>query len=188
MPMVGKMLCRISGNPYLDLTLPPDTAVATGAALFAASQSLGSKIKVKTVNSHALGLMTHHRKDNKPANAVILPANQPTLTRVERSFTVEPGKTTITLPILQGEARDPSMCSRLGKLRIVDLPPDLPAGTKANIGFLFQENGLLKVDVKIAPGGVSDGRIKATFEIVVEGKMPENEIRDAISLPGIEIS
>src|SRR5205085_3294051 len=54
MPMVGKMLQRIS-NRKLDLSLPPDTAVAKGAALFAASKSLGSKIKVKTVNSHALG-------------------------------------------------------------------------------------------------------------------------------------
>ncbi|NOX53923.1 MAG: Hsp70 family protein, partial [Planctomycetes bacterium] len=61
MPMVREHLENVSKRGHLDMSLSPDTAIAKGAALFAAmnsGQTLTSGIKdVETVNSHPLGLL-----------------------------------------------------------------------------------------------------------------------------------
>lgn len=182
MPMVATMLERVTKR-HLDMTLRPDVAVATGAALYAASKSMTSNIRVKTVNSHPLGLLVNNKSTQVIVNRVILKANQPTGTRVTRSFQLKPGQKYVAMPIYLGENEDPKVCNLLGKLEITDLPGDLPAKAKAEVGFSFQNNGLLHVDVNIFKGP-NQPAIQQAFFLRVEGVMPEQEVQNATQTLG----
>ncbi len=184
MPMVANMIQRVSKRT-LDRSLPPDVAIAKGAALYAARNSPATNIDVKTVNSHALGLIVNHVKTNTLMNRVILKANQPTRSRVTRAFKVKEGQRKISLPILLGEHKNPEMCARLGMLSIADLPKDLPKDANVEVGFTFQDNGLLQIEVQIFKE--PNKPIGHNFELMVEGVMTEEEVQSATeTLRGIK--
>lgn len=189
MPMVRKMLERVT-NRYLDMSLPPDIAIAKGAALYAALKSGDRAMRVKTVktvNSHSLGLLVKKAKESTIENSVLLKANEPTLTRVVRSYRIQKGAKHLDLRILLGDSTDPEACVQLGKGRISNLPDSWTPNDSVDVGFCFQENGLLQVDAVVRRNGVvSPHQVK--FEIQVEGEMSEPEVMAATAtLKGITI-
>jgi molecular chaperone DnaK len=189
MPMVSAMLERATGR-VLDLSLPPDTAIAKGAALYAAHRDGTRAMPVKeilTVNSHPLGLVVRNAKSNKVLNDVLLQANEPTLKRVVRSYKIRQGAKALALLILLGDAPDPEACVYLGKGRITDLPKDLAPADDVDVTFCFLENGLLHVAGAVRRAGGEVLR-DITFDVHVEGKMSEQEVDAArATLRGISI-
>ncbi|MHC4398978.1 MAG: Hsp70 family protein [Planctomycetota bacterium] len=189
MPMIRKMLEREIGRP-INMSLSPDTAVANGAALFAAYR-VGDKsmegIGVETVNPHALGLLAHHRKLDKKVNDVLIEANQPTETEVTKSYPVKKGAKEVNLVVLQGELSEPEDCVPLGKVKIPNLSAEILDGAKVEVTFSFQQNGLLQVKGVVRPARDADP-VKVDFDVAVEGAMSEDEITEAeTALAGIEI-
>jgi hypothetical protein len=134
MPMI---IHKLEGTTkrQIDMAFRP-TAVSQGAALFAAyRQGHGKlqKIRVRTVNPHALGLKVFSRKAGKHVNDVLIRSNQPTLTKEKRMYPVAKGATEINLIILQGELEDPRDCVVLGTTIIPNLDPEkLPACVTAS--------------------------------------------------------
>ena len=187
MPMVHKQLHRITGREF-DMSLPPDTAIAQGAALFAAFHAGNANVSVSdvvTVNSHPIGLAVHNRKTNRVVNDVILKANTPTLTAEFREYDVPDPDLGVQLVILLGND-DPSACARLGRVWITGIPKGARK-PKVRVSYCFQENGMLAVEgVVIHKGGQP---IKAKTELAIEGKMPEDEVEDAVqTLKGIDFA
>lgn len=180
MPMIVHHLEGLAQR-QIDMSLSPDTAVSQGAALFAAyRQGHGKlkKIRVRTVNPHALGLKVYSRKQGKHVNDVLIRSNLPTLTKVKRIYPVAKDATEIKLVILQGELEDPKDCVPLGVTTIPGLDLAKLAGAKVEVAFNFQENGLLAVEAEVQP---ADGAPHATirFDVNVEGSMSPAQVAEA---------
>jgi molecular chaperone DnaK (HSP70) len=176
----------------LDLSLPPDIAIAQGGALYAAHKAgVGSfpVESVQTVNSHPLGLLVRKMSEQRNVNDVVLPRGKPTRTEVTRTYRFQPGMKALSLGILLGDSPDPQACVFLGKGRIASLPPDLTPADKIAVTFCFQENGLLHVEGRLLRAKRSQAAGEPLrFEVTVDGTMSETE-RDAArqSLKGINI-
>jgi molecular chaperone DnaK len=189
MPMIGKMMSLVT-NRQIDQSLSPDTAIAQGAALYAALRSGGRDMKIKefrSVNSHPLGLRVRGGVSHRLLNDVLLPANRPTGTAISRTYRVTPGKKWGRLLILQGEDLNPDACVTLGHGLIGGLPADTAPGDVVEVTFCFQENGLLRVTAVHTPraGG---NPTTADFTVEVEGTMTEPEIAaSTTTLRGISI-
>jgi molecular chaperone DnaK len=174
---------------HLDRSLSPDTAIAMGAALFAAHGAGAEKLPltgVITVNSHPLGLMVRSRQTKKVFNDVLLAAGKPTGEAVLRTYGIQPGMKSLTLAILLGDSRDLQACTHLGRGTIPNLPPDLTPDDRIDVKFCFLKNGLLHIEGqvrrKVGPP------LKVKFEIQVEGKMSETEVDAArMTLGGLAI-
>lgn len=189
MPMISKMLESETGR-RLDMSLPPDTAVSKGAALYAAHQT-GDRsmmgVSVKTVNPHALGLLAFDRKKKQHVNDVLIRANEPTETSVAKTYPVLKGATRVKLTVLQGELRDPDACVRLGEAEIPEMDADLLAEATVQVTFSFQQNGLLSIRGLVEPAG-GKPPVEVTFDIQVEGSMTEDDvIASEANLCGIAI-
>jgi molecular chaperone DnaK len=186
MPMIGSMMDRVTGRP-LDRSLPPDTAIAEGAALYAALRSGGRRMKIEefqSVNAHPLGLRVRDA-DREYRNDVLLPANRPTRTAVTKQYRVTPGKSWGRLVILQGESPNPEACVPLGQVVIHGLPADTAPGDMVDVTFSFQDNGLLHVAAVLRPkSGAAPTRVE--HDLRVEGTLDDDQITDLkTGLPGI---
>lgn len=186
MPMINKHLSLITGRTF-DMSLSPDTAIAQGAALFAAFHAGNRHVAVRdvsTVNSHALGLEVFDPQTGQCINDVILPANQPTLKDVQRTYRMKDKNKGVLLNVLLGSVQ-PDLCVRLGQLRIA--PTRAEGNPEVRVSYCFRENGMLAVEgVVIPPNGKPQ---RAQAEIVVDGKMSDEEVSAATTaLRGIEFS
>ena len=190
MPMIVTRLEHLTKRS-IDMSLSPDTAVSLGAALFAGYRGGHAKlrkIRVRTVNPHALGLKVYSRKQQQHINDVLIKSNEPTLTKARRVYPAAEGATEISLVVLQGELTDPKDCVMLGKATIPNLTPELLKGAKIVVAFNFQENGLLNVEAEVQP---ADGKPPVTlqFDVSVEGSMSAKEVAEAEEiLTGITIN
>ena len=190
MPMISKMLERETQR-RLDMSLPPDTAVSSGAALFAALRT-GHKsmtgIKIKTVNPHALGLLAYHRSRRKQMNDVLINANEPTETVVRKCYPVKEGAREIELVVLQGDLPDPHDCVKLGEVAIPQLTAEILEGATVDITFSIQQNGLLQVKSVVRPRDPQMEPIETEFKVKVEGSMSNQQVLDAeTTLAGIMV-
>ncbi len=186
MPMINKHLSQVTGRQF-DMSLSPDTAIAQGAALFAAFHSGNRKVPVtdvSTVNSHALGLEVFDPKLKRRINDVILAANEPTLKEVKRSYRVKDENKGVLLVVLLGDD-EPDLCVKLGQLRIST--QELNGRPEVRVSYCFRENGMLAVEGVVVR---KDGKLRrASAEIVVEGKMTEDDVTAATrTLRGIDFS
>lgn len=188
MPMIAKMLKAASGLEPERAT-NPDEAVARGAALFAGSllaaqtqdtaQAQGtapaaatSPVKVTDVNSHSLGVRGVGQRDQQPRNSIVIPRNTALPTQVTRQFvTKTDGQTSIVVQILEGESKDPTLCSAIGQSVLRGLPGDLPQGSPVDVHFEYGTNGRLRVQASV-PG---TGR-QLNIDLVREGGMTEERL------------
>jgi molecular chaperone DnaK (HSP70) len=172
------------------MSLPPDTAVSTGAALFAALKKghrSMSGIRVKTVNSHALGLVAYSLTKKKYVNHVLINSNEPTQTEVKWTYRVKPDADTIRLVVLQGGFPDPADCVKLGEAGIPNLNAESLRGAEVDVAFSFQQNGLLQVRgvVRFSDGSAP---VAVDLQVSAEGSMSEGEVVEAeTALAGIVI-
>jgi len=159
MPAVVKLVREMTGKEP-DVSVSPDEAVAQGAAIHAGvvldrMQGKPSRLKVRNVNSHSLGVVGTDTKTQLKQIAVLIPRNTPLPAKAKRVFrTAKDGQVSIVATIVEGESRDPLECTAIGKCTLTGLPDDLPAGTPIEVRFQYAENGRLRVDVNVA--GVKD--------------------------------
>ncbi len=154
MPSVRDMLKTLSGKDP-DTTLSPDEAVAHGACLRAAMLSDDKShafrpSEIKNVNSHSLGVVANEVETGIPKVVNLIPRNTPLPVISRRVFkTHKLNQESILVQIVEGESNHPDDCSQLGRCSIWDLPESLPIGTPIEVRFQYDENGRLRIKVKI---------------------------------------
>lgn len=154
MPAVRSILTEISKFTP-DASVSPDEAVAQGAALRAglllnSGNGTTPPFSIRNVNSHSLGLAATDPKTNRERTAVLIPRNSPLPAQAKRTFkTQKAGQKSIKVEIVEGESKNPSDCTQIGKCGIRDLPDNLPAKTPIEVQFKYEENGRLQVRVKV---------------------------------------
>ncbi len=160
MPMVGKMLQKLSGI-VPDHTVNPDEAVARGAALYAgyllapkAADRPGKKpaFQVTNVNSHSLGIEGIEPGTHRKINAIVIPRNTPLPSKVTEKFVTKAAdQTSIVIQVLEGESSLPSECTAIGRTVLRDLPRGLPKGWPVEVTYEYGANGRLNVR-SVVPG------------------------------------
>ena len=154
MPAVRQMLAALSGKQP-DVSLSPDEAVAHGAALRAAmlldhESTAFRPATIKNVNSHSLGVVANDVETQVAKVVPLIPRNTPLPVVARRVFkTHKKDQESILVQIVEGESPIPDNCSQLGRCAIWDLPESLPVGTPIEVRFTYEENGRLKIKVKI---------------------------------------
>jgi len=187
MPQVPQMIEKLTGKqPYREIS--PHTAVAQGAAIHAAileaqhrgeSTELAEKvrkmldaIKQENVNSHGLGIALTNPKTQRRTNYVMIPRNTPLPVEIKQVFrTNHENQEKITIRVLEGDAPDPTACSRLGKCHITDLPPKLPKGAKVEVTYSFDAAGRIAVKARELTAGK-----EAAIEIERRGRLNEKQV------------
>ena len=154
MPAVKEMLQSVSGKAP-DNSLSPDEAVAHGAALRSAmllhkNSNAFRPAEIKNVNSHSLGVVANEVETGIQKVVPLIPRNTPLPVVARRVFkTHRKYQESILVQIVEGESVNPEDCSQLGRCAIWDLPDALEVGTKIEVRFEYEENGRLKIKVKV---------------------------------------
>ncbi len=178
MPCIARLASQIFGKLPLR-SLPPDEAVALGAAVQVALKSgdaAVSDIVVTDVAPFSLGLATVTRVGSSTVSGLfspvlergtVLPAS-----RVQRFSTATDEQKHIKLEIFQGEH---SLCEknqRIGEFTVKDLPPG-PAGEQSvDVRFSYDMNGVLDVDATVVETGKT-----ATFTVErAPGQLSKREL------------
>lgn len=178
MPMVRRMLEELTGLP-IDQSLSPEHAVAHGAALYAdrlrarsASGAGKTHFGITNVNAHSLGIKGIDPKRNRHRNRILIKKNTPLPAEVTKRFrTYKDGQRSVSIVILEGESKDPDACTRVGKVTLGRLPPNLPAGWPVHITYRYAENGRLEVTAKL------QGRLaECTTTFVRDNSLPEGDL------------
>ncbi len=174
-PAVRERIAAIFGTAP-DTSVPPDEAVALGAALFAARQQLdrGSalaladdareyleKLTITDVAAHSIGVTVVDPA--AAAGAVARQVVQPLLPRntalpVEASrtlLTARPDERRIVVPVLEGEDTDPALCRRIGEVVIDGLPPNRPARQQVQVTMRLDKDGILQVSAADVETGMA---------------------------------
>jgi molecular chaperone DnaK len=176
MPMVRDMLRDLTGQEP-DASLAADEAVAHGAALRArtlleAGESR-PKLKVRNVNSHSLGIVARERRTGRRRTAIIIPRNTPLPALAKRVFhTKRDGQPSVLVEVVEGETPSPEDCVPLGRCTARGLPPGLPAGAGVEIGFQYEPNGRLVIEVRLA----TDERQLLTHELFRENTLTQDQL------------
>ncbi|MGC4006757.1 MAG: Hsp70 family protein [Pirellulales bacterium] len=154
MPMISRMLTALAGKPP-ERGVHPDEAVARGAAIYALhllhKKGKGDTFKVTNVNAHSLGIEGFDTRTSRSQNVIIIPRNT-TLPakRVDKFVTKKENQASIAVRVLEGESREPTHCSMIGKAIVRDLPK-LPQGWPIQVTYEYRENGRLMVSA-VVPG------------------------------------
>jgi molecular chaperone DnaK len=154
MPAVRAMIRDLWGKEP-DASVSPDEAVAHGAALhaqlvLARHGGLAPTFHIANVNSHSLGVVATDPATRLTQNAVLIPRNTRLPAKTHRIFlTQKDDQRSILVQIVEGESRDPTECSQVGKCVVRDLPEGLPRHTPIDMLFKYEENGRLTVSVKL---------------------------------------
>jgi molecular chaperone HscC len=177
MPCVSRLFALLFGRMPLR-TLPPDEAVAQGAAIQAALKAGAGAVEdlvVTDVAPFSMGIATRHTFAGVHVDDVFSPiidrgTTIPT-SRVERFYTVENAQDHIQVVVYQGEHTRVERNQRLGEFRIE--VPRAPAGSEAiDVRFTYDLNGLLEVEATVVS---THKRRAVTFERV-PGRMTPAQI------------
>lgn len=189
MPGVSKLAAQLLGRLPLR-KLPPDEAVAMGAAVQAALKSGDEAVEdmvVTDVAPFSMGIASSTQMGNQFVSGIyspilergtVIPAS-----RVQRYHTVDHGQRMILIEVYQGEH---SLCcdnQKLGSYKVENLPSG-PAGKEAvDVRFTYDLNGILEVETTIvstnktstlviekSPGRLSQAQIKAAREAMTKLK------------------
>lgn len=160
MPMISKMLLELTKKPP-ERGVHPDEAVARGAAIFArhllyknsqGAGTAGTSFKVTNVNAHSLGIEGVDQQTQRKQNVIIIPRNTALpAKKVDKFVTKRENQTSIVVSVLEGESREPTHCSLIGRAVVRDLPPQLPKGWPIQVTYEYRENGRLAVHATV-PG------------------------------------
>lgn len=169
MPVVEQMLQEVTGRPP-SRDLIPEEAVAQGAAIHAAileAKETGGEsrmakavihrlrsVNTLDVNSHSLGVKITDPNDRaRKVNHIMIPRNTTIPYSITQRFvTTSPNQRSIHVVILEGEAPDPNACALIGDFRIVDLPPNLPAGSPVEVTYSYDANGRIHASARELTG------------------------------------
>ena len=181
MPCVAKLAAQLFGRLPLR-TLPPDEAVAMGAAvqagLKAGDAALGDMI-VTDVAPFSLGVSSAKKMGRQIVSGLFSPILERgtviPASREEVFSTIEDGQKAITFSVYQGEHSLVRDNKKLGEYTINDLEP-LPAGEQTfRVRFTYDLNGILEVDLTVEKTG-------NTETLVIEGapgRLTDKQIKEA---------
>lgn len=181
MPCIQRLAAQTFGR-LPQRGLPPDEAVALGAAVQAALKAgdvAVADVVATDIAPFSLGVASAQNVANAVVNDIfspiiergtVLPAS-----RVERFSTMADGQTRIKLEVFQGEHAHCSKNQRIGEYEMKDIPAR-PAGQEhVDVRFSYDMNGVLDVDATI----VSTGKT-ATFTIERNpGKLGKAQLAEA---------
>jgi molecular chaperone DnaK len=192
MPVVEQMLkdvCRRTPSRELK----PEEAVAQGAAIHAAilearayggnsrmAQAVIKRLRSVTatdVNSHSLGVeITDPSDRTKKRNHIMIPRNTAIPFKVNQRFTTTvASQQRVHVCLLEGEAADVSACTLIGDFRILNLPPNLPAGSPIELSYSYDASGRINASARELVGNNT-----ASTEIVRDSGMTEVNVDDAL--------
>ena len=181
MPCIAKVMAQLFGRLPLR-TLPPDEAVALGAAVQAGlkqgDSALGDMI-VTDVAPFSLGVSSAQRSGRQVVSGLFTPILERgtviPASREETFATIEDGQTKITFGVYQGEHSLVRDNKKLGEYTIKDLEA-LPAGDHVvRVRFTYDLNGILEVDMTPLKTG-------KTETLVIEGspgRLTPQQLREA---------
>ena len=192
MPMVKKMVERISGKK-VELDVNPDEAVALGAAVQAALESVkegGSDlvptsggtvdlfgrqgITISDVTSQSLGVIQLDSETNQDKNTIVIPRNSKIPTKLSvGGLTVVDNQTELRIQVTQGEDEDPAFVTQIGE-SILRIPP-YPKGSPIEITFCYDEDQTVQIEVFDLTAKQSLG----TFEIDRIANLDDEQVNTA---------
>ncbi len=192
MPMIRKRLKKLSGRT-LNTSLSPDQSIAHGATYYAgmlltnnkfarsilndeASERL-SKIRQKSVNARALGLLVRDPKKNERVPHYILESNTPLPTSITQNFgTVKPNQRRVNLQIIESGAMPEDPHVKIGNCVIDELPPDLPVDSEIAVTIRYDEQARIHVSAKdVASGKEAHTEIIRAENVVNQLQKPGDE-------------
>jgi molecular chaperone HscC len=186
MPCVAKLMAQLFGRLPLR-TLPPDEAVALGAAVQAGLKqgdaALGDMI-VTDVAPFSLGVSSAKKLGRQVVSGLFSPILERgtviPASREEMFSTIEDNQTSITFGVFQGEHSLVRDNKKLGEYTIKDLQP-LPAGEHTiSVRFTYDLNGILEVDMTPLATG-------KTETLVIEGspgRLTKDQLAEARAAMG----
>jgi molecular chaperone HscC len=166
MPCVVALAAKLFGRLPLR-ALPPDEAVALGAAVQAAlkaGDSAVADVVATDVAPFSLGIASGHELNGSTVQGIfspiiergtVLPAS-----RIERFATMANGQTRLKLEVFQGEHARCEKNQKIGEYELKGIPAAPAREQSVDVRFSYDMNGVLDVDATI----VSTGKT-ATFTI-----------------------
>lgn len=185
MPMVSKMLERLSSGMKPEHVVNPDEAVARGAAIYAgylmatrglsdedlpssvfqeAGPGSGPRFKVTDVNAHSLGIEGIDQETLRKENIILIPRNTALPFKVQEKFvTKKAGQQSVAVQVLEGESKVPEQCTKIARAALRQLPEGLPQGYPIEVTYEYAANGRLQVQAKL-PGTNKELRLELERE------------------------
>jgi molecular chaperone DnaK len=178
-----------------DTSVPPDEAVALGAALFAAQRQLAEgtvlamedsardyleKLTITDVAAHTLGVTVLDARAPGTGRQVVqplLPRNTALPVEASRTLlTARPDERRIVVPVLEGEDPDPGLCRRIGEVVVDGLPPNRPAYQQVVVTMRLDKDGILQVSAADSETG------KAATTTIVHANQQHDGAADRAAL------
>lgn len=169
MPVVEAMLREVTGREP-SRSVIPEEAVAQGAAIHAAileARATGGDsrlaravinrlraVNTTDVNSHSLGVkISDPGNRTRKINHIMIPKNSSLPHTVTQRFvTNSENQQRVHICVLEGDATDPDACTTIGDFRVVNLPPNLPAGSPVEVTYEYDKNGRISARAKELTG------------------------------------
>ncbi len=181
MPMIRSALKKVGGRT-LNTSLSPDQSIAHGATYYAgmlltnseyaksilnkeATRRL-SKIRSRSVNARALGILVRDTQLHKRVPHYLIPGNTPLPASITQTFgTVAQNQKRVHLHIVESgtESEAKESYVKLGACVIDNLPPKLPDGAEIAVTISYDDQARVQLSAKDATSGKN-----ATTEIVRE--------------------
>jgi molecular chaperone HscC len=159
MPCVARLASQLFGRLPLR-SLPPDEAIALGAAVQAAlkkGDEAVSDMVVTDVAPFTLGIATVTDFGAERVEGIFSPiidrGTVIPVSRVNRFSTVQDGQTQLRVEVYQGEH---SLCSnnrKLGDYLIKGIPPKAAGEVPIEVRFTYDMNGILEVETTVTDTG-----------------------------------
>jgi molecular chaperone HscC len=155
MPMVRKLVTRLFER-FPNVQLPPDEAVALGAAVQAGLKARDKALRevvLTDVCPYSLGVeVSKHLGNRQYREGYFLPILERNVvvpaSRVERLVTIVDQQTAITLGIYQGESRLVKDNVFLGSIKVA-VPPKAAGEEAVEVRFTYDINGLLEIEATV---------------------------------------
>lgn len=181
MPVVQRLAATLFGRLPLR-ALPPDEAIAMGAAVQAALKRGAAEVAdliVTDVAPFTLGIETAVRSGAQIVTGVFSPLIERGTTipasRVQRFVTMTDGQTSLQVAVYQGEHATCDLNRALGAYEVKGLPPK-PAGEEAvDVRFSYDINGILEVETTV----LSSGRKQVLVIEQTPGRLTKPEVEAA---------
>ena len=159
MPCVARMAAELFER-LPSRSLPPDEAVALGAAVQAALKARDAAVEdvvVTDVAPFSMGIATATEVSRRMVAGLFSPIIERgsviPVSRVESFRTLEDNQTEIEVEVYQGEH---SLCRdnrKLGQFKVRNLPPRNAGQATIEVRFTYDLNGLLEVEVRVPDTG-----------------------------------
>jgi molecular chaperone DnaK len=160
-PLIQKLVKELCGvEPETGFN--PDEVVALGAAIYAASLTPGTlpvgpdlrpvaALKVRDVTAHSLGVLAYNLQDELENHIIIPKQSQiPVEIKYPEFFSTRyDSQTSVNLPVVQGEAKDPALCRKVGEAAMLTGIPPQPKGIpQIEVTLGYDQSGIVRLFAK----------------------------------------